>query len=85
MPDLTAGKIIWGIIILSFAIIPLILITVYFNLSAKCSAASNGIEQPQTKTSGGKKFFISLIIIIILSGLTAQAINHSYHRQIFKV
>ena len=83
MPDTTFGQIIWGGFLLILAILPLTLISIYFSLSSKCSS-TNSLPQQPTKKGKSKHIIITFIVIIILSGLTAQAINHSYHRQLFK-
>ena len=84
MPDTTIGQIIWGGFLLILAILPLTLISVYLSLSSKCSSAnSDSLPQQPTKKGKSKHIIITFIVIIVLSGLTAQAINHSYHRQLF--
>lgn len=82
-PDVNLAKIFIGTTILIIAILPFSLIIIYLKISAKCK---NPEATPKQKPSmsGGKKFGISLLVIAILSGLTAQAINQSYPIQKFQ-
>jgi len=75
-PDNILAKSFIALLILTIAILPFSLIIIYLKLSAKCSNPEK--SSPKSKMSSGKKFAISLIVIAILSGLTAQAINQSY-------
>lgn len=74
-PDVTIGKIFFWFTLVCLSIIPFTLIIVYMKLSFLCKKNK---KNKTGKISSGKKFVISLIIICILSGLAAQAINHSY-------
>lgn len=77
-PDTRIGQMLFAFTLVCFAVIPFTLIIVYMKLSSLCKNRSNTTKKVKVKVSSGKKFIMSLIFICILSGLAAQAINHSY-------
>lgn len=81
-PDIMIGKIIMGFILFLLLIIPYYYIINYIRLVSQCE---NIPSLPPIQTS--KKWKIILIIlgvIVLLSCLAAQAMNHSYPISKFK-
>ncbi len=73
-PNILIGKFLFYAIIVAACIGPIILYLSYQGLKARCSRPEPTTE-PTKKKSNKKR---NIIIICILAGLTAQAVNYSY-------
>ena len=83
-PDVKIAKIIAGIITLVFFALPVFLVLKYLSISSQCSYYGEYVYsiqedvQPKQPSNSTRTILIVVGVIVVLSSLAAQAINHSY-------
>lgn len=74
VPDTKLAKIIYGAILVGLTAIPFLLFLAYTNLSATCSDPT--LQESESKSN--RSLIFKIILVLVLSSLAAQAMNHSY-------
>jgi hypothetical protein len=75
-PDLRLGKIFYALWLFLLLFLPISCVLYYMNISKDCASLAQGKQPTEKKKKDNSN--IIMIAIIILSGITAQAINNSY-------